>query len=79
MADTLIVALAALLLAGLAAVLVIRTVLAERSAGAGSRRGPMFRPPALIRRLDAAATALAILAVAACILRVVLGTTGISP
>jgi hypothetical protein len=79
MTDTLIVALSALLLAGLAATLVIRTALAERSAGTGSRRAPPFVPPALVRRLDVTATALAVLVVATCILRVVLGTTGISP
>lgn len=79
MSDTLIVALSALLLAGLAVTLVIRTVLAERSAGTGSQRGPTFVPPALVRRLDLVAVTLAVLAVTTCILRVVLGTTGISP
>lgn len=79
MTDTLIVTLSALLLACLAVILVIRTLLVERSAGTGSRQGPLYVPSVIVRRLDAAAMALAVLAVIACVLRVVLDTTGLSP
>ncbi|MGH3794048.1 MAG: hypothetical protein ACREQ5_18390 [Candidatus Dormibacteria bacterium] len=76
MTDTLLVFLSAAALVGLAVTLVIRTVLAERAAGTGSKQARAFVRPDLVRRLDIASTALAVLAVIAAVLRVVFGTLG---
>lgn len=76
MADKLLVSLSAVLLVSLAVTLVIRTVLAEQSAGTGSEPAPAFERPTLVRSLDIACAALAFSAVTLGILRVVLGTVG---
>jgi hypothetical protein len=76
MADKLLVSLSAVLLVSLAVTLVIRTVLAEQSAGTGSEAAHAFDRPTLVRSLDIACAALALSAVTLGVLRVVLGTVG---
>ncbi|MGH3626979.1 MAG: hypothetical protein ACRDRL_06000 [Sciscionella sp.] len=56
--------------------LVIRTVLAERSAGTGTESSTPFVAGAGIRRLDLVCATLAVLTAIAAIARVILGTLG---
>ena len=65
-------------LLALVAVLAVRTGLAERAAGTGDRTGSTWSRPTLVRRLDAAAAALAVLGVGVLVTIVVTGAPVLS-
>jgi hypothetical protein len=68
--DQAIIILTVALTAGLAAILVLRTVRSERAAGSGPQRTARFTRPGVIRWLDFSGTVVLVLLIATVVTRV---------